>query len=113
MKEMMAFILLCLLIQQSLQKEKSKVFFSKEISSEKMVQLFEKLEIELKGKVGLKVHTGEENGKYFLRPDFLADIYHKTNGTFIECNAAYNGGRDTTEKHEEILKKMDGQNIIQ
>ena len=74
---MMAFILLCLLIQQSLQKEKSKVFFSKEISSEKMIQLFEKLEIELKGKVGLKVHTGEENGKYFLRPDFLADIYIK------------------------------------
>ena len=63
MKEMMAFILLCLLIQQSLQREKSKVFFSKEISSEKMIQLFEKLEIELKGKVGLKVHTGEENGK--------------------------------------------------
>jgi hypothetical protein len=113
MEEMMAFILLCLFIQQSLQKEKSKVFFSKEISSEKMIQLFEKLEIELKGKVGLKVHTGEENGKYCLRPDFLDDIYHKTNGTFIECNAAYNGGQDTTEKHEEILKKMDGQNIIQ
>ena len=54
MKEMMAFILLCLLIQQSLQKEKSKVFFSKEISSEKMIQLFEKLEIELKGKSVLK-----------------------------------------------------------
>ena len=54
-----------------------------------MIQLFEKLEIELKGKVGLKVHTEKENGKYFLRPDFLADIYHKTNGTFIECNAAY------------------------
>ena len=105
MKKMITLILLFLLIQQSLQKEKSKVFFSKEISGEKMVQLFEKLEIELKGKVGLKVDTGEEGDKYFLRPDSLADIYHKINGTFIECNDIFDESRITTEKHEELFTK--------
>ena len=91
--------LICLTFQ------KSDVYFTNEISSKAIVTLFEKLRIELKGKVGLKVHTGETGGLYFLRPEFLEDIYDKTSGTFIECNAAYNGARNTTERHKDLLKE--------
>ena len=67
--------------------------------------MFKKLKVELKGKVGLKVHTGEENGPYFLRPSLLKDIYEHTNGTFIECNTAYlSGKRHLTDLHRQILK---------
>ena len=86
--------------------QKSDVYFTKEISSEKIVEMFKKLNVELKGKVGLKVHTGEIGGKYFLRPHFLQEIYDYTNGTFIECNTAYPGyDRHTTEGHMKVLKE--------
>ena len=84
--------------------EKSDVYFTKEISPEKIVELFKKLNANLKGKIGLKVHTGEKNGPYFLRPSFLKNIYDYTNGTFIETNVAYRGNRLTTELHRELLK---------
>ena len=100
---MLRYILLSLFILESL--EKSDVYFTKEISSEKIVEMFKKLNVELKGKVGLKVHTGEENGPYFLRPSLLKDIYEHTNGTFIECNTAYlSGKRHLTDLHRQILK---------
>ena len=85
--------------------EKSDVYFTSDISSKAIVELFHKLRIELKGKVGLKVHTGETGGLYFLRPEFLKDIYEDTKGTFIECNAAYDGARNTTERHMDLLKE--------
>ena len=84
--------------------QKSDVYFTKEITSSKIVELYKKLNVNLKGRIGLKVHTGEEGGPYFLRPDFLQDIYNYTNGTFIETNTAYNGSRYTTERHRETLK---------
>ena len=100
---MLRYILLLLFVLESL--EKSDVYFTKEISSEKIVEMFKKLNVELKGKVGLKVHTGEENGPYFLRPSLLKDIYEHTNGTFIECNTAYlSGKRHLTDLHRQILK---------
>ena len=58
----------------------------------------------MKGKVGLKVHTGEKNGPYYLRPSFLKNIYDYTKGTFIECNVAYTGSRHNTEVHKDLLK---------
>ena len=93
------FSLICL------SSEKSDVYFTSDISSKAIVELFHKLRIELKGKVGLKVHTGETGGLYFLRPEFLKDIYEDTKGTFIECNAAYDGARNTTERHMDLLKE--------
>ena len=96
-------ILIILLFIESLQK--SDVYFTKDISSQKIVDMFKKLNIELTGKVGLKVHTGEREGPYFLRPSLLKDIYDYTGGTFIECNTAYTSGhRHTTELHEGTLK---------
>ena len=67
--------------------------------------MFKKLNVTFVGNVGLKVHTGEIGGKYFLTPDFLQDIYNYTNGTFIECNTAYlSGHRETTERHKHVLQ---------
>ena len=98
---MKIYFLLILLLFESF--EKSDVYFTKEISPEKIVELFKKLNIELKGNLGLKVHTGEKNGPYYLRPSFLKNIYDYTNGTFIETNVAYRGSRYTTESHKELL----------
>ena len=69
-----------------------------------MVTMFKKLNVTLSGKLGLKVHSGEIGGKYFLTPNFLQKIYDYTKGTFIECNAAYEGGRHTTQLHKKLLK---------
>lgn len=83
---------------------KSKVFYIKKISSKNVVKAFKQLNITLEGKVGLKVHTGEIGGRFYLHPNFLQDIYDYTNGTYIECNAAYTSGkRYTTELHQEVL----------
>ena len=91
-----------LLVYNSLQK--ADVFFTKDISPLSMVTIFKKLNVTLPGKVGLKVHSGEIGGKYFLHPNFLQKIYDYTNGTFIECNTAYKRGRHTTELHKSLLK---------
>ena len=92
-----------LFIYNSIQN-KSDVYFTKKISSKTVVEIFKRLNITLPGKIGLKVHTGERGGKYFLTPDFLQEIYDYTNGTFIECNTAYTSGkRHTTELHRETL----------
>ena len=84
--------------------QKSDVYFTKEISSKKIVEMFKILNIKLKGKVALKVHSGEQGGPYFLRPDFLQEIYDYTNGTFIECNTAYPAYRHSTELHRQTLQ---------
>ena len=101
---MLASFLIFLFFLKSLEK-KVNVYFTKDITPSNMLRIFKKLNIQLKGNIGLKVHTGEEGGKYFLTPDFLKEIYDFTNGTFIECNAAYNGSRNTTERHMDLLRK--------
>lgn len=84
---------------------KSKVFFTREITKEKMVEIYEKLNIELTGNVAVKVHSGEKGNQNFLRPEFLKDIVEKVNGTIVECNTAYDGMRNTTEKHLQNIKE--------
>lgn len=84
---------------------KSKVFFTKEITKEKMVEIYERLNIELTGNVAVKVHSGEKGNQNFLRPEFLKDIVQKVNGTIVECNTAYAGMRNTTEKHLQNIKE--------
>ena len=68
-----------------------------------MVEMLKQLNLELKGKVGLKIHSGEPNGPYFLRPDFLQEIYDYTEGTYLECNTAYTSVRSSTEGHKKLL----------
>ena len=98
------FLLIILFIYEYLQK--SDVYYTKHISSKGIVDMFKKLNITLPGRVGIKVHTGEIGGAYFLRPDFLQPIYDYLNGTFIECNTAYTSwGRHTTELHQYTLRR--------
>lgn len=84
--------------------EKAEVFFTKTITSERIVDMFKKLNVKLTGNVGLKIHSGEPGGLYFLKPDFLQKIYDYTKGTFLECNTAYNSDRSNTTTHKEVLK---------
>ena len=95
---MLKSILIILLILQT--QQKSDVYFTKEISSHKMVEMLQKLNLNLQGNIGLKIHSGETNGKYFLKPDFLQEIYDYTKGTFIECNTAYSSPRSSSTGHK-------------
>ena len=85
--------------------QKSDVYYTKTISPENILKMFLKLNIKLKGRVGLKVHTGEIGGLYYLRPELLQKIYDYTNWTYIECNTAYFGWyRHTTDGHRVVLR---------
>lgn len=85
--------------------EKSKVYFSRELTKENIVNMYKKLGVDLKGKVAVKVHSGEEGNQNYLKPEFFEDIVKCVNGTVVECNTAYEGMRNTTEKHKELIKK--------
>ena len=84
--------------------EKSKVYFTKEITPESLIKMYETLGQELKGKVAVKLSTGEAGGHYFLNPNLIKDLVHKVNGTIVECNTAYAGKRNTTKDHWETIK---------
>ena len=83
--------------------EKAKVYFTKEITEESLVKIYEKLGIELKGNVAVKLHSGEEGNQNYLRPEFVKNIIDRVNGTVVECNTAYDGARNTTEKHKKLI----------
>ena len=84
---------------------KSKVYFSREITPENVLKLYKMLGIELEGNVALKVHSGEPGNQNFLRPEFWKPIVDHVGGTVTECNTAYEGGRNTTERHVQTFKK--------
>ena len=83
----------------------AKVYFSKEITPEKVVELVGLLNKELPGKVAIKIHSGEEGNQNFIKPEFWRPIIEKVGGTVVECNTAYGGSRDTTAKHLKLIKK--------
>ena len=89
---------------------KSKVFFSSEITAEKVVELFHAASNDLPGgilpgKVAVKLHSGEPGNQNFLKPEFWRHVVNDVHGTVVECNTAYDGGRNTTEKHRETMEK--------
>ena len=83
----------------------SKVYFSREITPEKVLELYKLLNKELPGKVAVKVHSGEVGNQNFLRPEFWKPVIDHVKGTVVECNTAYEGRRNTTEKHLETIKQ--------
>ena len=83
---------------------KSKVYFTREITPEAVLRLYKTLGKELTGNIAIKVHSGEKGNQNFLRPDFWKPIFDHVGGTIVECNTAYEGTRDTTERHRELLK---------
>lgn len=84
---------------------KVKVYFSDEISKENLVKMYEKLNVKLPGKVAIKVHSGEKGNQNYLKAEFMQDIAKHVNGTIVECNTAYEGARNTTKKHKELMKE--------
>jgi len=85
--------------------EKAKVYYSKEITPEKLIEIYEKLGVELPGKVGVKVSTGEDGSKGYLKADLIGPLVKKLNGTILECNTAYPGKRNTYEDHIKVAEK--------
>ena len=84
---------------------KSKVYFSREISPEKVLELYKLLGKKLSGKVAIKVHSGEVGNQNFLTPEFWKPTIDYVEGTVVECNTAYEGERNTTEKHLKTFEK--------
>ena len=83
---------------------KAKVYFTKTITPEAVLGLYQQLGKELPGRVAIKVHSGEPGNQNFLRPEFWKSIIAHVGGTITECNTAYEGGRDTTERHVATMK---------
>ena len=84
---------------------KSKVLFTRTISPEMVLTMYEKLGKELSGHIAIKLHSGEEGNQNFLKPEFWAPIIRHLDGTVVECNTAYEGSRNTTEKHLKTIEK--------
>ncbi len=82
---------------------KSKVYFTKTISPEKVLELYKLIDKKLEGKIAIKLHSGEVGNQNFLKPDFWKPVIDYVGGTVVECNTAYDGGRNTTEKHMKTL----------
>lgn len=89
---------------------KPKVYYCKEVSPEKLVEMFKILNKELPGKVAVKVHSGEKGNQNYLRPEFMKELVDYVHGTIVECNTAYgeafgNGERDLTDKHLKVIEE--------
>ena len=83
--------------------QKSKVYFTKDITPEAVLRLYGALGADLPGKVAVKLHSGEVGNQNFIRPDFWQPMVQKVNGTIVECNTAYEGKRNTTAAHWETM----------
>ena len=83
--------------------EKAKVYFIKEINPSNIVKAYEALGIKLDGKVAVKLHSGEDGNQNYIKPEMVKEIVDHVKGTIVECNTAYDGMRDTTEKHEALM----------
>lgn len=84
---------------------KAKVYFTSVLEPQSLVKIYDKLGVNLPGKVAVKLHSGEEGNQNYLKPEFVKDLINHVNGTVVECNTAYEGERDTTEKHQKLMEK--------
>lgn len=82
---------------------KSKVYFTKEVTPEGLIKLYEFLNIKLEGNVAVKLHSGEDGNQNYVKPEFVRPIIEYVNGTVVECSTAYEGARNTTEKHKKLM----------
>ena len=85
--------------------EKAKVYFTKEITADNLIKMYEALGVELKGNIGVKVSTGEKGSKGYLKADLIGPLVKKLNGTILECNTAYPGERNTKEDHLKVAEE--------
>ena len=80
-----------------------KVYFTKDVGKDSLVKIYKALNKELPGKVAVKLHSGEKGNKNYLRPSYVEELVNYVHGTVVECNTAYPGARDTTEKHRHLM----------
>lgn len=85
--------------------EKSNVYFTKDISSDGLIRIYEALGVKLRGNVSVKVSTGERGAHGYLKADLIGPLVKKVNGTIIECNTAYAGARNITSDHLEVARE--------
>ena len=89
---------------------KAKVYFTRDLTPEKVVEAYHKLGIQLPGKVAVKVHSGEKGNQNYLHPEFWQPMVEEVHGTIVECNTAYGdasaGVRDNTESHRKLLEEQ-------
>ena len=83
---------------------KSKVYFIKGISPEKLMKIYDILDFQAYGNTAVKLSTGEAGNPHYLQPDLIKNIVHKVNGTIVECNTAYKGKRNTNEDHMKVIE---------
>ena len=83
---------------------KSKVYFTKEITKESVLKMYQVLNKELTGNIAIKIHSGEAGNQNYIKPEMYEDVIKHLNATVIECNTAYEGERNTTEKHQKLLE---------
>lgn len=80
-----------------------KVYFTKDVRKDSLVKIYKALNKELLGKIAVKLHSGEKGNKNYLRPSYVEELVNYVHGTVVECNTAYPGARDTTEKHRHLM----------
>lgn len=85
--------------------EKAKVYFTKDLTKEGLVKIYRALGIKLNGKVAVKLHSGERGNQNFLKPEFVQGLVEEVDGVVVECNTAYDGARNTTERHQELMEE--------
>ena len=85
--------------------EKAKVYFIRDIIPENIIKAYEAVGKKLTGKVAVKMHSGEQGNQNYLRPEFVKDVINYVNGTVVECNTAYEGARNSTEKHKKLIEE--------
>lgn len=84
--------------------EKSKVYFTREITPQSLIRIYDALGVKLQGKVAVKISTGEPGGHNFLNPNLIKDLVNKIDGTIVECCTAYRGKRFSVEDHLKTFK---------
>ena len=84
---------------------KSKVLFTKNLAGEGLINIYEKLGVKLEGNIAIKLHSGEAGNQNYLRPEFVKPLIEKLGGTVVECNTAYAGERNTSEKHKKLIEE--------
>lgn len=90
---------------------KSNVYFTKKITPESLVRIYQALGVTLNGRVAVKISTGEPGGHNFLQPDLIKDLVTLVSGTIVECNTAYAGRRNTSEAHWKAIEEHGFLNI--
>lgn len=85
--------------------EKAKVYYTKEINADNLIKIYEALGVNLKGKIGVKVSTGEKGSRGYLKADVIGPLVKKLNGTILECNTAYDGKRNTLKDHLKVAEE--------